>query len=307
VVAPQNLDIFPIPVSAPVSPRALHDRLYAGDVLEFTPMPAMQEIVSFTRGFLEEEFQPHDPTEIHHYLPRAELNEAARARSRAYNRSEEAKRLWRELFEAIGLDPEALARDRLYVRFQPPEQPDASPPERGVSTVRFHRDTWGTNLYAQVNWWAPVYPITAGRTVALYPTLWSKPVANTSAEFDIGAAIASHRRPGSAPAVDPLPHLSEDVSWEPAIPVVIDPGSILTFSSAHAHAGVPNNTGITRISLETRTLWIEDVRLGKGAPNIDGDGRFMSPGLFRRLNDEAKLEQVLGLKEVEPYVRSGSV
>jgi hypothetical protein len=45
----------------------------------------------------------------------------------------------------------------------------------------FHRDTWGTNLYAQVNWWAPVYPITAGRTVALYPTLWSRPVANTSA------------------------------------------------------------------------------------------------------------------------------
>lgn len=297
---------IPNPIIAPVSARVFHDRLYAGDVLRFAGLPEMRAIVTFTRGFLEDAFRPHDPTEIHRHLASADLVENARTCSRAYSRSREVTELWRALFEAVGLDPAAVARDRLYLRFQPPAPPDdATPGMRGVSTVAFHRDTWGTNLYAQVNWWAPVYPITAGRTVAIYPTLWSEPVANSSAEFDIGAAIASNRRPGSTP-VEPIPHLDEDVSQEPAVPVVVDPGTIVTFSSAHAHAGVPNHTGVTRISLETRTLWIEDFLAGKGAPNIDGHARYMSPGLFRRLSDGTKLDHLLGLNPVEPYVRQGS-
>lgn len=295
----------PTAVSAPVAPRALHDRLYGGDVLHFTDLPQMRAIVSFTRSFLEDAFRPHAPTDIHHHVTHADLVEIAQARSREYGRSGEVKRLWRALFEAVGLDPEAVARDRLFLRFQPPQPAgDATRAARGVSTVRFHRDTWGTNLYAQVNWWAPVYPITAGRTFAIYPTLWSTPVANTSAEFDIGAAIPGTRQGGrAAAAVDPIPHLTEDISRQPAVPIVIDPGTVVTFSSAHAHAGVPNHTGVTRISLETRTLSIEDFLAGKGAPNVDGEARFMSPGLFRRLSDGEKLERILGLREVEPYVR----
>jgi hypothetical protein len=300
------MNTIPAPVSAPLAPRALHDRIYAGDVLQFIALPEMWEIVSYARSFLEDAFHPHDPTEIHHHLSPSELSDIARACSRDYSRSAEVKRLWRSLFEAIGLDLSSVARDRLYLRFQPPESVGEAARGRGVSTVRFHRDTWGTNLYAQVNWWAPVYPITAGRTVAIYPTLWSKEVANTSSEFDIGAAIASNRRPGTGSTVDPIPHLSEDISQEPAVPVVIDPGAIVTFASAHAHAGVPNHTGVTRISLETRTLWIDDFLAGRGAPNVDGNARFMSPGLFRRLSDEAKLEHVLGTREIEPYVRRGS-
>jgi len=297
------MNAIPTPASAPLAPRALHDRIYAGAVLQFTELAEMRGIVAYTRSFLEETFHPYAPTEINHHLSHSELSDIARACSRDYSRSAEVKRLWRSLFEAVGLDLSSVARDRLYLRFQPPEPVGEATRGRGVSTVRFHRDTWGTNLYAQVNWWAPVYPITAGRTVAIYPTLWSKAVANTSAEFDIGAAIASNRRPGAGSTVDPIPHLNEDVSQEPAVPVVIDPGAIVTFSSAHAHAGVPNHTGVTRISLETRTLWIDDFLAGRGAPNVDGNASSMSPGLFRRLSDEAKLEHVLGIREIEPYAR----
>jgi hypothetical protein len=290
-----------VPVSVPLAPRAMHDRLYAGEVLHFDGLPQMGDIVALTRSFLEDAFLLDDPTEMHRHLTNAEFAEVARSRSREYGRLGEVKRLWRAMFEAVGLDPAELARDRLFLRFQPPE--DAGRRLRGVSTAGFHRDTWGTNLYAQVNWWAPVYPITAGRTVALYPTLWSRPVANTSAEFDITAAIAGDRQAGQSAPAEMVPRPTEDVSAEPAVPVVIAPGTVITFSSAHAHAGVPNHTGVTRISLETRTLWIPDVLSGAGAPNLDGDAPLMSPGLFRRVSDEAKLDELLGMQKVETYPR----
>lgn len=288
-----------VPVSVPLVPRVMHDRLYGGEVLHFDDLPQMGEIVALTRSFLEDAFRPYAPTDMHRHLASAEFAEVARSRSREYGRLGEVKRLWRALFEAVGLEPGELARDRLYLRFQPPE--DASRGLRGVSTVGFHRDTWGTNLYAQVNWWAPVYPITPDRTVALYPTLWSRPVANTSAEFDISAAIVADRQAGRSAPVDSVPHPREDVSGEPPVPVVIDPGTVITFSSAHAHAGVPNRTGVTRISLETRTLWIPDVLSGAGAPNVDGDAPLMAPGLFRRLSDGAKLDELLGMRRFEAY------
>src|SRR6202012_5729490 len=120
------------------------------------------------------------------------------AATRDYASSDEVKRLWRELFTAVGLDAAQTLRDRLHLRFQPHQPPDqAVVRTRATATVSFHRDSWGTNLYAQVNWWAPIYPITAGRPFAFYPALFARPVANSSAEFDLADIM---RRNREAPA-----------------------------------------------------------------------------------------------------------
>jgi hypothetical protein len=96
--------------------------------------------------------------------------------------------------------------------------------------------------------------------------------------------------------------LLEDVPPELAVPVVIQPGTLIAFSAAHAHTGVPNYTGLTRISLETRTLSIEDFCAGRGAPNVDGHAPWMSPGLFRRVTDGVKLPELVAVQELEPMV-----
>jgi hypothetical protein len=82
---------------------------------------------------------------------------------------------------------------------------------------------------------------------------------------------------------------------------VIQPGSLIAFSAAHAHAGVPNETGLTRISLETRTLFLPDFCAGRGAPDVDGHAPWMSPGLFRRVTDGVKLPEVISVQELEPF------
>jgi hypothetical protein len=286
----------------PCPPRQFHDRIYAGEIVRLDAFQQYNKVVDFTREFLEERFHPHIPVEIHRHLSHDQQVRQFAAATRDYARSDEVKRLWREAFAAVGLDPSATVRDRLHLRFQPHQAPEQSVIRtRSTATVRFHRDTWGTNLYAQVNWWAPVYPITPGRTMALYPALWSRPLKNSSATFDLARVLERSRSGENVSATDGgIPQLLEEVAPELGIPVIIDPGTLIAFSAAHAHVGVPNHTGLTRISLETRTLCIEDFCAGRGAPNVDGRAKWMSPGLFRRLSDGVKLHELVGLAELHP-------
>lgn len=291
-------------IAQPPRPRDFHDRIYAGQVLRLAGLRPMRELVAFTRAFLEDAFAPFAPVEIHRHLTHGEQTESFAQRQRDFARSPEVRRLWRDVFEAAGLDAEGLARDSLYLRFQPHQDPGSAVPRaRTTATIAFHRDTWGSNLYAQTNWWAPVYEIDEGRTFAIYPSLWDRPVANTSAGFDL-AAILERSKAGGRNAVsadEAIPHLTEKLDVADATPVVIEPGEIIAFSSAHAHAGVPNATGLTRISLETRTLWIDDVREGRGAPNVDGHAPCASPGMFRRVSDGVPLNEILGTPRIVPF------
>ena len=282
---------------------ALHEQLYRGEIVRFSDVPAMRALAAYARGFAEERLAPHDPIRIHEALDRQALAEALDAVQRGFSNDAEAKRLWRALFAALGLDPDDTARDRLLIRFQPPVPEDGEPHRaRSTATVGFHRDSWGTNLYAQVNWWAPVWPITAGRTFAFLPALFDQPIPNDSADFDL-AEVMARRRSGTASSdrgrMAPRPLAPIDPAQ--GTPVLINPGEIIAFSAQHAHVGVVNRTGLTRISLETRTLRISDHRVGRGAPNVDGRARWTAYGLFRRLSDGRPLAELLGVPALEPF------
>jgi len=293
-------DLFAAP---PSDVSALHEALYAGQILRFADRPAMQALAGFARAFVEERLAPHDPVRIHEVLDKQALAQSLDEIQRAFSNAAEAKRLWRALFEEVGLDPEDTARDRLLIRFQPPIPPGGEPHRaRSTATVGFHRDSWGTNLYAQVNWWAPVWPITAGRTFAFLPALFDRPIPNDSADFDLAEVMARVRAAG--PAADRgrmAPRPLDPIDPALGQPVVIAPGEIIAFSAQHAHVGVPNRTDLTRISLETRTLRIGDHRSGRGAHNVDGRARWVAYGLFRRMSDGQRLADVLNLRALEPF------
>ena len=288
--------------SPPPGPSALYAALYAGDIVRFSGLPSMAAIVAFTRAYVEERLAPHQPTEIHRHLDARTLSTRLAAVQSEYARSEAVKRLWRDLFESVGLDAADAARDRLRLRFQAHSDAGiALPWSRSTATVRFHRDSWGTNLAAQVNWWAPVWPITAERTFAIYPQLWDVPIPNNSAGFDLAEVMERLRTaPETVGSGELAPHPTQAVDFAGAVPVVLDPGEIIAFSSAHAHIGVPNHTGLTRVSLETRTVSISDVRARRGAPNVDGAARWVAPGLFRRLSDGTALSTILGCERLVP-------
>lgn len=286
-----------------LAPQALHQALYDGAIVRFGELETMAALVAFARGFLGRFLSPHRPTEIHRHLEQRTLAATLSAAQREFTNTNEVKRLWRELLSEVGLDPGETARDRLVLRFQPPHPPGARRQwARSTATVSFHRDTWGTNLYAQVNWWAPIYPITSGRTFAFYPKLFARPLANSSAEFDIAEVIRRYRdaretvREGEI-----VPRLLEEVDAGDAVPVTITPGEIIAFSSQHAHAGVQNRTAYTRISIDTRTLQIQDLIAGRGARNVDGRARWVAYGMFRRVSDGRPLAEILGVEPMAPF------
>jgi hypothetical protein len=288
---------------AGTDPRIFHDALYAGAIARFDRLAEMRAIVAFTQTYLNERFAPHPPPEIHRHMARRELSGLLSAVRRDYSGSPVVKKLWQELFETIGLDATRTARDRLVLRFQPPSIPaDSVTWDRNTSTVGFHRDTWGTNLYSQVNWWAPVFPLSPGRTMAFFPTLWDVPLPNDSRDFDMAEAMKRVReaRP-DLKAGDMLPQLLGGVDPRLAQPVTIEPGSVIAFSAQHAHAGVTNHTDLTRISLDTRTLWLEDWVARRGAPNIDGRAPLMAPGMFQRISDGTPVSTLLGINKLEAF------
>jgi hypothetical protein len=298
------LPLRPTDIEPTMGLRRLHDAIYGGEVLCLRQSQPVLDLVAFTRRRLVEAFAGIEPDLSHAVLSHDQQVARYGDIQRRFSACEQTRSLWAAVFGHLGFDPATIFHDRLYLRFQPHQEADrAYPRTRFTSTVAFHRDTWGSNLYAQVNWWAPVWPITAGRTVAIYPGLWRRPLANTTRSFDLAALLERSRTGGrtALSADDMIPHLADDVRDAPAFPVLIEPGDILLFSGAHAHAGVPNCTGRTRISLETRTLWLDDVRAGRCAPNIDGEAAWMAPGWFRRLADGERLSGVLGVDHLAAY------
>ncbi|MDH4556928.1 hypothetical protein E8F11_17435 [Pseudomonas sp. BN417] len=291
-------------LATPFDPHGFQSRVYAGDILRFGRQPAMAALVAFTRELLETRLHPHSPLEIHLHLSHARQTQCFAQCQQEFARSSEVQRLWRGLLEGLGFDAEHLACDRLYLRFQPHQDAgQALPRSRTTATIAFHRDTWGSNLYSQTNWWAPIYPVSAERTFAIYPDLWRQPLPNTSADFDMQAILQRSHSAGrnSVDADEAIPHLLGQPAEE-GVPVLIEPGELIAFSGAHAHAGVGNSSGLTRISFETRTLLIQDLVDGLGAPNVDGYAPWMTPGLFRRMSDGKRLDDLLGCRFIEPYV-----
>jgi Phytanoyl-CoA dioxygenase (PhyH) len=237
--------------------------IFHGDLLVFKRVPALLEAAS-----LVDEMIPKAPGE----------DEIEDAKSR-FTEDPRIDRLMRSALDQVGVATDLTYWDAPRLRIVPPGA------ERRVGTIGFHRDTWGSNVLAQTNWWLPLRPLTGERTIAFYPEYWSKPIANTSADWDL-AEIRERRRAGEP--IDDLPIVpepSEPVSTEAELRMVVEPGDLLCFSGAHLHASVPNTSAEARVSVELRTVHSDDLEGGRGAPNLDGRAPVTPYYWFRSMLD----------------------
>jgi hypothetical protein len=65
------------------------------------------------------------------------------------------------------------------------------------------------------------------------------------------------------------PRAEEPIEVDPQIRVIAPVGGVLIFSGAQLHSTVQNTTGRTRFSIDFRTVNIDDLAEGRGAPNLD--------------------------------------
>ncbi len=60
---------------------------------------------------------------------------------------------------------------------------------------------------------------------------------------------------------------------------------MIVFSGAQMHSTVPNTSGITRFSIDFRTVHFDDVVERRGAPNVDSECTGTTMGDYLRATD----------------------
>jgi hypothetical protein len=138
-----------------------------------------------------------------------------------------------------------------------------------------HRDTWFSAPPSQINWWMPIYDIQPENCMAFHPRYWTEPVRNSSAGYNYYTWNKLHRGSDVAKLTTsdprPLPRAVEAMQLDPQIRIVCPPGGVILFSAAQMHSSVPNTSGVTRFSIDFRTVHLGDVVAKQGAHNIDAE------------------------------------
>ena len=261
------------------------ESIYDGDLLVFKKVPPMEEFCAFADALIREVFGTTDPVRAQFELDREKYLSRVETLQKRFRKDARAKDLFLAALGYVGVDLRRTFWDWLYLRVSPHGEEHSG---RRTAKLGFHRDTWSSNVYAQTNWWAPIYSISPGRTIAFYGEYWGTPLKNTSANWNL-EEIRSGR--SSAPLV---PEPAETVNTASELRPVIEPGDLLCFSGAHLHASVPNSTGVARFSVEVRTVDARDAAEdGRGAPNVDGEAPRVAKDWFRHVVDGTPLTAIV--------------
>lgn len=242
------------------APEDLSAAVLAGDLVLIQGDPAVARLIERARDVLESVFGAEDPQTAESRMASDAFRRAVAQARKAVAADAALGAIWDEILGGLGYAPQDVFQDRVRLRAVPSQ---AEAQARFARPLPIHRDSWGACIHAQINWWAPLYPLAETRTMLLWPGMFATPIANTSAQWDYDTVVSG--RDKSYPL---LPE-ALDAPAGAALPVVIEPGALLAFSAAHLHSGVSDESGRTRFSLDTRTVWAGDLRAGRGAPNVD--------------------------------------
>jgi hypothetical protein len=253
-------------------PRSLDDAdrrraVFDGRVLAFSPPPAsFRRLQARTLALMADCFAV-EPA-LAHRLSRRHFLDAVLALQTAFCADPVIRECWYQTLRRLGVSA-AVFSDQRFLRVLPPL---GSHTAGRIAPLHPHRDTWGSQVMQQENWWAPILPVGDASTLALYPRYWSEPIANDSGTWSFDEYRAQRRAAGDDGDIDTL-SAPRPLHWPAAcdrLPLRISAGELAVFSGAHLHASMPNRSGLTRFSFETRTVVLCDGVLPPGAPNIDG-------------------------------------
>jgi hypothetical protein len=275
------------------------ERLYAGEIMSYSARSAVAAFAAFARGMIEREFAPSDARTAQHSMPVERFAEHLNRLKPSFIHHEESKRHVRAILTELGCDP-----DKTY--FDVPRLRSSTSDGYLTTGIAYawhpHRDTWYSAPACQINWWLPVYEITAENAMAFHPQYFSRAVSNNSADYNYyewnrvhrGAHVASYTKGDPRP----LPRPTETVEVEPQIRVLLPVGGVMAFSGAQMHSSVPNTSGVTRYSIDFRTVHVDDARARRGAKNVDSACTGTTMRDYLRVSDLAHIpEEVISLHD----------
>lgn len=241
-------------------PEEVTAALFDGAIMAFRDLSAVARLGTQVRAIVSAAFDTGDPCAAEEKLSPDAFRDASLRARRIVAADPEVHDAWRATLGQIGFRAGDMLGDRMRLRIVPSR---ASAHRKSTRPLPPHRDSWASGLMAQVNWWMPLYPLAPSRTMVVWPEAFCRFIPNNSSRWTFDALRAD--RTGTYPL---LPAADHPVGVA-GRPVLTEPDTLIAFSAAHLHASATDNSGRSRISIDTRSLWRPDLDAARGAPNVD--------------------------------------
>ncbi len=256
-------------VDSKMGDDARRRELYQGSIFVHSPSPGALKLCRLAQEMVEEAFGRIDPLRLQDSVAVENCVETLAALKPRFIHHPRSKEYIREMLAELGCDLEKTYLDVPRLRTSFP----GDYLKTGIAyAFHAHRDTWYSAPMCQINWWMPVYPLNSDNCMALHPHYWSRPVKNGSSRYNYTRwnqesrhSAAQHIKTDTREQPKP----EEPMDLEPQVKLVCDVGGVFLFSGAQMHSSVPNTSGLTRYSIDFRTVHIDDVWARTGAPNVD--------------------------------------
>lgn len=265
--------------------------LYRGSVFVYQPSPAALMFCQFAQEMIEAAFHPYEARTVHESIPAERCAGILAELKPKFIHHPKSKELIQGLLAERGCD-----LDKTY--FDVPRLRTAFPADYLSSGIAYafhpHRDTWYSAPLCQINWWLPVYEICPENSMAFHARYWDSAVTNSSSSYNYyewnrtsRQSAAQHVKADTRVQPRPQAPLEPD----PQLIVVANAGGVMLFSAAQLHSTVPNTSGLTRYSIDFRTVHLDDVWNKRGAPNIDSACTGTTLRDYRRATDFTTLPE----------------
>ena len=260
-------------------------QLYTGQIFMYSPTPGSLALIDFAKSMLHEAFGPLNPETAQFHMDVEKYAAILADLKPRFIHHPKSKELLRGILEDLRCDLE-----RTF--FDVPRMRTSTSDNYLTTGIAFafhpHRDTWYSAPFSQINYWMPIYPLAPENAMAFHPQYWSRAVRNSSRDYN----YAEWNRTGRQSAAQQIkkdtrkqPEPKEPIDLDPQIRLLLPPGGIIVFSAAQMHSSVPNNSGRTRLSIDFRTVNLDDALERCGAPNVDSECTGTTMGDYLRGTD----------------------
>jgi hypothetical protein len=262
---------------------------YNGDIHVSRPTTVTEGFCAFTRDLVREAFGELDPEVAQDHLPVARYAEILAVLKPTFIHHPRSKEFLRDILAERGCDLEATYFDVPRLR----TSTSGGYLTTGIAYAWHpHRDTWYSAPMYQLNFWMPVFPVSADNAMAFHTKYFRTTVPNSSHEYNYYEWNSKHRASAASNVgseVRPLPGPTGDVDISDPLVLVTPVGGLIEFSGQQLHSSVPNHSGRTRFSIDFRTVHIGDIESGRCAKNVDAHCTGSSIRDFIRASDFAPL------------------
>ena len=243
--------------------------IYEGDVFVYSANEHSLALVEVARKLIADAFPGIDPRTAQYRYDVKEFAAVLAKLKPAFIHHPDCKEIIPQMLAAIGCDLD-------QVHFDIPRMRSSTSNDYLTTGIAYafhpHRDTWYSAPMCQINWWLPIFDIEPGNAMAFHPNYFGRSVLNDSDTYNYqewNAKMRFNAADHVGKDTRPQPRAQEQLMLEPKTVVVAPPGGMMLFSAAQLHSSIPNQTGITRFSIDFRCVHLGDLIARKGARNVD--------------------------------------